>query len=313
MITQQQLRSILDKYFGLQVEHVKIIQRLMFRQSFLVCTFDNKQYVVKDYADTFSLAELTQIWQYYWHLRESDITVGCPLRRMDSNEFHINLKNRYYVVFEYLKGKHPDICHYEKIARALLKYHGVAKASQLMGLVSTGQKLKEVHTKFKYFYDSDYSIKQNILSCENVLYKIADEYDDCSKAIIHGDSILENMILSDDEVCLIDFDNLHYGDPTEDVANTVLSFLYYGSDVYKIHAERYFQVMEFIKSYYGNALLKSTEKRLHYYMQVHCIIDLIRYAENIRFLVRMPKMEEYLLMLVKVICSKNLRELMQED
>ena len=313
MIVHQQLVESLDKHYGLKVVSVKVIDRLMFRQSFLVYASDGNQYVVKDYADTFSIQEMSQIWQYYWILRGFGITVGCPLRNLDSGEFHICLRNRYYVVFEYVTGDHPVIDQYKEIAGYLRKYHKVATSDLFPCLISTGHKLSDAKDLFSHFHQGSYSIKQEILSCKTNLYRIIDEYSNCSQTIIHGDSILENMISNNGEVCLIDFDSMRRGDAIEDVANTVLSFMYNGSKKFEIHPERSKQIKAFIDSYYGNMPPTDIEEKLHYYMQVHCVIELIRHAENIRFLVRMPGMKEYLLLLVHVICSKNLNALMQED
>lgn len=313
MITQQQLLESLDKHYEIKVVSVKVINRLMFRQSFLICTADGNQYVVKDYADVFSLQELSQIWKYYWRLREFGITVGCPLRNLDSGEFHINLKNRHYVVFEYLQGDCPLINDYKEIADCLKRYHQVSTSDLIPCLGSTQQKLNEAKYLFSYFNQDAYSIKQQILSCKTSLHKIVDEYSSCSQTIIHGDSILENMISTGREVSLIDFDSVRRGDAIEDVANTVLSFLYYGSKTFAIHPERAKQIKAFIDSYYGNIPTTDIKEELHYYMKVHCVIDLIRHAENIRYLLRMPGMKHYLLLLIHVICSKNLNTLIQED
>lgn len=313
MIIQEQLIEILNKNYGLNVVGIKVIDRLMFRQSFWVCVADGNQYIVKDYADTFSLRELSQIWQYYWMLRKFGITVGCPLRKLDSSEFHTYLGNRYYVVFEYVKGEQPDINQYKEIASCLKKYHGVAKSDLLPSFVSTEQKLCDAKERFSYFYQGSYLIKQEILSCKTSLYRIVDKYFSYNQTIIHGDSILENMILNHKGVCLIDFDSMRRGDAIEDVANTILSFMYYGSKNFKIHPERLTPIKAFINSYYDNISPTDIEEQLHYYMQVHCVIELIRHAENIRFLIRMPSMKDYLLLLVRVINSKNLRILMQED
>jgi Ser/Thr protein kinase RdoA (MazF antagonist) len=313
MNIQQQLVESLDKHYGVKAVSAKVINRLMFRQSFLVYASDGNQYVVKDYADTFSLQEMSQIWQYYWILRRFGITLGCPLRKLDSDEFHICLRNRYYVVFEYVKGDHPVINQYKEIASCLRKYHKVATSNLFPCLISTGQKLSDAKDLFSHFNQGSYSIKQEILSCKTNLYRIVDEYSNCSQTIIHGDSILENMISNNGEVCLIDFDSMRRGDTIEDVANTVLSFMYHGSKEFEIHPERSKQIKAFIDSYYGNMPPTDIEEKLHYYMQVHCVIELIRHAENIRFLVRMPRMKEYLLLLLYVICSRNLNALMQKD
>ncbi|MDR0404887.1 MAG: phosphotransferase [Oscillospiraceae bacterium] len=312
MFTWQQLIESLNKYYGLKIIDVKIIDRLMFRQSFLVNTFDGNQYIVKDYAETFSLKELFQMWGYYWKLRELGISIGCPLRRLDSDEFHISLENRYCVVFEYIKGNRPSINQYKEIANCLKKYHGVATSKLLPDLISTEEKLNSAKDLFLNFNNGSYSIKQEILSCKENLYNIIDNYSNSNQTVIHGDTILENMILNDEEVCLIDFDTIRYGDSIEDVANTVLSFMYSGSKKFEVHPGRLQQIKAFINSYYENTSPTDIEKKIHYYMQVHCVIDLIRHAENIRFLIRMPSMKEYLLMLVRVICSKNLNALMQE-
>lgn len=313
MIMKQQLVESLDKHYGLKAVNVKVIDRLMFRQSFIIDVSDGNQYVVKDYADTFSLQELSQIWQYYWSLRGFGITVGCPLQKLDSDEFYFRLGNRYYVVFEYVKGDHPTINQYKEIASCLKKYHEVAIFDLLPCLTSTGEKLSDAKHFFSYFRQGSYSIKQEILSCETYVFRIVDKYSNCSQTIIHGDSILENMISNNGEVCLIDFDSIRCGHTIEDVANTVLSFLYYGSKKYEIHPERFKQIKAFIDSYYGNMPPTDIEEKLHYYMQVHCVIDLVRHAENIRFLVRMPGMKEYLLLLVHVICSENLNALIQKE
>jgi Ser/Thr protein kinase RdoA (MazF antagonist) len=313
MITQEQLVDILNKNYGLNVISVKAINRLMFRKSFLVCVADGSHYIVKDYSDAFSLQELSQIWQYYLMLRGFGITVGCPLRKLDSSEFHTYIGNRYYVVFEYIKGVHPNINQYKEIAACLKKYHGVATSDLLPHFVSTEQKLRDAKDCFSYFNQGSYSIKQEILSCKENLYRIVDEYFSNSQTIIHGDSILENMISNHEGVCLIDFDSIRRGDAIEDVANTVLSFMYYGSKKFEIHPGRFKNIKAFINSYYDDSSPIDIEEKLHYYMQVHCVIELIRHAENIRFLIRMPSMKDYLLLLVHVINSKNLRALMRED
>ncbi|OBZ14211.1 hypothetical protein A8L34_09630 [Bacillus sp. FJAT-27264] len=313
MIMKQELLENLHKYYGLKIVDVKVINRLMFRQSFLVYASDGNQYVVKDYADAFSLQEMSPIWQYYWILRKFGIRVGCPLRQLDSDEFHIYLGNRYYVVFEYVQGDHPVIDQYKDIAICLRKYHEVATSEIFPNLISTGQKLCEAKELFSHFNQGSYSIKEEILSCKTNLYRIVDEYSNSSQTIIHGDSILENMISNFGEVSLIDFDSMRRGDAIEDVANTVLSFMYHGSKKFEIHPERSKQVKAFIGSYHGDMPSTDIEEKIHYYMQVHCAIDLIRHAENIRFLVRMPGMKDYLLLLVYVIRSKDLNTLMQKD
>lgn len=313
MIMQQQLGENLDKHYGLKVVSFKVINRLMFRQSFLVYASDGNQYVVKDYAETFSLQEMSQIWQYYWVLRKFGIRVGCPLRKIDSDEFHICLGNRYYVVFEYVEGEQPVIDQEKEIASCLRKYHEVAASDIFPHLISTGQKLSEGKDLFSHFNQSSYSIKQEILSCKTNLNRIVNEYPKCIQTIIHGDSILENMISHNGEVSLIDFDSMRRGDANEDVANTVLSFMYNGSKKFEIHPERSKQIKAFIDSYYEDMPPTDIEEKLHYYMQVHCVIELFRHAENIRFLVRMPGMKEYLLLLVYVINSRDLNTLMRKD
>jgi thiamine kinase-like enzyme len=312
MITQNQLAECLDKYYGLKIVSIKVINRLMFRQSFLIYASDGNQYVVKDYADTFSLQELSRIWQYYWILRGFGIRVGCPVRNLDSGEFHISISNRHYVVFEYVKGASPEINQYNEIANCLRKYHNVATSDIFICLISTGQKLNEVKDLFSHFNQGSYSIKQEILSCKPNVHRIVDEYSSYSETLIHGDSILENMISNNEEVCLIDFDSMRRGDAIEDVANTVLSILYHGSKKFEIHSDRSIQIKGFINSYYLNMPPADIEEKLHYYMQVHCVIELIRHAENIRYLVRMPGMKEYLLLLVYVICSRDLNTLMKK-
>jgi thiamine kinase-like enzyme len=313
MIMKQQLVENLNKYYGIEAVSVKTIDRLMFRQSFLVYASNGNQYVVKDYADNFSLKEIYQIWNYYWLLRDLAITVGCPVRKLNSDELHICLENRYYVVYEYVKGDRATINEYRNIAKCLKKYHKVATSDLLPNLISTEEKLSEAKKLFSYFNQGPYSIQQEILSCKTNLYRIVDKYTNSSQTIIHGDSILENMISNNGEVCMIDFDSIRRGDAMEDVANTILSFMYYGSKKYKIHPERLTEIESLIDSYYGNSVLTNIKEKLHYYMQVHCVIELIRHAENIRFLVRMPGMKDYLLLLVNVIRSKNFKELIKEE
>ncbi len=312
MVVKQLLES-LDKYYGIKGINIETIKRLMFRQNYLVYAADGARYIVKDYAYAFSLSKFTKIWEYYWYLREHGVEIGCPLRKLQSEEFHICIKNRYYVVFEYIEGERPCENNYAEIACCLKGYHKVAKAGSDFNYITTKQKLHDAKIKFSYFENADYLIKKEILSCKSNLYRIVEEYTGGEQIIIHGDTILENMILNNGKVILIDFDNMRRGDALEDVANTILSFMYYGSKEYKIHPERMDLIRKLVKSYCEDSVIENLESKLHYYMQVHCVIDLVRHSENIKFLIRMPGMMDYLLLLVKVIMSKNIKELLQEE
>ena len=313
MVSQQQLIDNLKKYYGLNVISVKAINRLMFRQSFLVNTEDDNRYVVKDYSDSYSLEELSTIWQYYWILHDNGMNVGRPLRRLDSATFHICLNNRYYVVFEYVAGERPNIENIRKIADCLREYHDIASKLNIDGLESTEKRLEPVKELFSYFHFGSYPLKEEIILCEPNVTRITQIYENNENTIIHGDTILENMVMNDDGICLIDYDTIRIGDRMEDVANTVLSILYNGSSNYAIHPERAMQVYSFIDNYYREKRSYQIENRIHYYIQVHCVIELVRFAENIRFLVRMPGMKDYILMLLKVLRSNSLVDLMKEN
>ena len=309
MITQDEMIESVKINYGLVIVGVEVINRLMFRQSFLLTTNNAIQYIVKDYADIFSLHELSQIWKYYWDLRSFHIRVGCPLKKLGSSEYHMHLNNRYYVVYEYVTGRCPGTNQFKEIALCLKRYHGIAADSLLPGLASTEDKLTEARGLLSYFNQGVYSLKEEIISCKTKAYSVIDRYYNSNQTIIHGDSILENIISENGESCLIDFDNIRRGDAAEDLANTILSFLYYGSKEYKIRSGRSSQINALIYNYYGYTVSTDIEEMLHYYMLVHCVIELARHAENIRFLVRMPSMKPYLLLLVRILHSNSLNEL----
>ena len=313
MITKQQIIENLKRDYGLEIVKIEMIERLMFRQSFMLSDIDKNRYILKDYSDKFNLQELNRIWQYYWTLRKMNLKVGCPLGKKFSDEFHMHLNHRYYVVFEYVFGEHPSVEQYEEIAKCLKKYHEVANPNLLTSCSSTGTMLREAKQQFKFFFNGDYSIKQEILSCRDQYMKIIDNYTESIDTIIHGDSILENIVSNDGKSYLIDFDNLRFGNAMEDVANTVLSLIYYGTDRYNINPQRIKQVRLFLHSYYCDKLPIEVERIIFYYMQVHCVIELSKHAENIRLLVRMPGMKEYLILLIKVICSSSFTELIRKE
>ena len=89
--------------------------------------------------------------------------------------------------------------------------------------------------------------------------------------------------------------------------------MYFGSKNFEIQPERARLIEAFINCYFDNTPPDHIKEKLHYYIQVHCVIELIRHAENIRFLVRMPSMKDYLLLLVHIIRSENFKELMYKD
>ena len=313
MITEQQLVDNLNKYYGIKVTSLQIINRLMFRQSFLITTSDGIQYIVKDYSNACSLDILNQMLNYLYKLKEFGVRVSFPIRKLHSNEFHFSNNNRYYVVFVYVEGSTCTTRQYKKIASSLKIYHKTASSNLFPSLISTEKKLQAAKDLFLCFNNDNYSIKQEILSCKTNLFKIVDKYISCSETIIHGDSILENMILSNNNIYLIDFDSMRRGDALEDVANTILSFMYFGSKNFEIQPERAQLIEAFINCYFDNTPPDHIKEKLHYYIQVHCVIELIRHAENIRFLVRMPSMKDYLLLLVHIIRSENFKELMYKD
>ena len=313
MNMDKELIGLLNKNYGINIVSVKTIERLMFRQSFLVQTINKNRYVVKSYSCNYSIKELTLIWQYYWKLRNLGVEVGCPIRKINSKEFHLCIGDKYYVVFEYIEGLRPNTNQGKEIADCLRKYHEVASAGLLPELISTKQKIDRVEEQFEFFYYDDYILKQEILSCERNMHEIVASYSGSGLTVIHGDTILENMVWNHNNVCLIDFDNIRCGDAIEDVANTVLSLIYYDSKEFKIHSERAGEVDFFLDCYYRNSYPLDIKEKIHYYMKVHCIVELVRYAENIKYLIRMPTMKEYLLLLIKVINSKSFEMLIQED
>jgi hypothetical protein len=295
----------INSYYGLSAFEVKVIERLMFRKNYLIQNYDNKRYIVKYYSTALELFELTQVWQYYILLSGLGIAVGCPLRRKDTHEFQIGYNNGYYVVFEYLEGNNPEANNYLLVANSLRDYHSVASVNLIPGLVSTQEKLRCAESIFPFFYQNSYQLKDEILSCEDEIYDIVHSFFIDRPAIIHGDTILENMIYDKHKVCLIDFDSMRIGDALEDVANTVLSIFYYGSSTYEMMSVRYQYVSGFLDSYFNDVVTKDLLCRLHYLMKVHCVIELARHAENIKYLIRMPGMKPYLRLLIKVINSKD--------
>ncbi|HAU86739.1 MAG TPA: hypothetical protein DCW90_14980 [Lachnospiraceae bacterium] len=314
MGVQEALKDILKESYGIDVVETKTITRLMFRQSYVIKDSRKKQYIVKDYAGTLDLQELNRLWQYYLTLWEAGIQVGRAVRKLNSNEFHFFFEGRIYVVFEYVNGKRSEVVQYKQVAECLQKYHGVASSMDVLpGLATTRDKLSLARSLFPFFHQSKYSMKNEILECEDDVYRIVDVYAGQDKTILHGDTILENMVSDGEKTVLIDFDSIHYGDVMEDVSNTVLSFLYYGSKTFKMNPERYVLVKKFVEAYYGKNYTEDLEKNIYYYMQVHCVLELLRHAENIRFLIRMPGMKDYLKMLVLIIHSPDFKTILEKE
>lgn len=313
LITKQQIIENLKRYYGLEIVEIKIIERLMFRQSFMLLDKDANRYILKGYSDKLELQELNRVWQYYWILKKENVKVGCPLKKRLSEEFHIHINNRYYVVFEYITGERPCVEQYDEIAKCLRKYHEIAKPNLISSCNSTATLLQEAKKQFDLFLNENYSIKPEILLCKEQYMEIIDKYTESIDTIIHGDSILENIISNDGESYLIDFDNLRFGNAMEDVANTVFSLIYYGTEKYNIVPQRLKQASLFVHSYYCDELPVGIERKIFFYMQVHCVIELSKHAKNIRFLIRLPGMKEYLMLLIKVICSSSFTDLISKE
>lgn len=313
MISLEDLKSYLYEFYEIECDNIKIIERLMFRRSYLIYKNDVCNYIVKEYPGNSSIEKLTDILEYYQCLKNRGIKVGCPIYRKDSSEFYVFLRGRYYVVFEYLQGERPQICQYELIAKCLDLYHRQAQIETLSFCTTTEEEITIAIKNFKYYETNMYMIKNLILSCKDNFNEIANKFRSNlnNNIIIHGDTIIENMIFNNTEVILIDFDNIRYGTRMEDIANTVISFMYYGTENYQIMPERLHYIRKFINTYYPDE--NANEEEILYNMKIHCIIELGKYAENITYLERLPKMKDYLLLLIKIINAKNFLELFNKQ
>ena len=309
MISLENLKNYLYQFYEIGCDNIKIVERLMFRRSYLIYKNGVCNYIVKEYPGNSSIIKLSNILKYYFNLKNRGFKVGCPIYRKGSKEFYVFYNGRYYVVFEYLQGKSPQINQYELIANCLNLYHSQAHIETPFFFNTTKRELMIARENYKYYEKNIYKTKKFILSCKNNYNKIADKYNCQSDdyIIIHGDTIIENMIFDNTEVTLIDYDNIRYGTKIEDVANTVISFMYYGSKHYYILPERLQFIRKFINVYYGGKNID--ENIILYYMKIHCIIELGIYAENITYLERLPGMKDYLLLLVKIINADTFTDL----
>ena len=306
MIATNKIIDSIQQNYAISIINVIVVNRLLFRKSFIVTTDDGQKYIVKDYANLVS--ELDYICEYQWSLYESGLDIGIPIKNIKTKKYYTQLDSRYYVLFKYIEGSHPTHLNTKEIAECLRKYHSVAKLHSIHNLHSTKHKLYEAYDMFSNFYKSNYTIRNQIIACKDSIEKVIIQYPHDTKCdtIIHGDTIMKNMILTGNRICLIDFDNIRMGQPIEDVANTVLSIICNDSPEFKIYTDRYQNVRNFIDEYYCNNDKYNIENDILYYMKVHCIIDMARYAKNIEYLIRMPSMQAYLIFLVKIIKAPSL-------
>jgi tRNA A-37 threonylcarbamoyl transferase component Bud32 len=300
--------DVLKTKYGIISTKCEVIERLLFRKSFIVNDVSGNKYIVKAYSTKLNLEKLKCIWNCYKILEDYQVVTNSIIEPTNGNEdLFFTIDGNNYVVFSYIEGKVPSLYDVEEIAIALREYHKVSnQLLQFKMISSTKKDLEESRNELKKFDYNGNELGAKIILLRERIINLIDCFKVNNNVLIHGDVIIENTIKTLNGVRLIDFDSIRYGDPIEDVANLVFSILYFGTNPYKILTDREEYIKKFLNTYFQSSIQDYEIIKIEYFMKVHCIVELARHLENFRFLIRAPGMPPYIELLLEIIQRDDL-------
>ncbi|TKC19107.1 aminoglycoside phosphotransferase family protein [Robertmurraya kyonggiensis] len=304
------IQSLISENYRIEIKDITVINRLLFRQSFLLNT-SNGQYVLKYYPRNFSIDQIKLINEFSKCLIKRGMNT-LSIISLNNGNLHISIPNGVYVLYDYLPGVKSDISDISDISVILRGFHDISSLIKEEEINATKETLKidwaisELDKYLKYTEDDDF-----ITKISNYKYEIINSlnsYKLIDNIIVHGDFTLNNVIKEDKIFKIIDLDTIRLGNRLDDLACLSLSLCYSGNNKIKFN-RNYGQIAYLLQSYFGDQLInQELVNDIVEAMKLHCSYELIKHAENFHVLKRYTGMLNYLNMLLDVITENEMEE-----
>lgn len=299
---------ILKLNYGINVKDYYTINRLMFRQNYIVEDDIGSKYIVKYYPKGIGSEKINSICDYYKWLEKIGYFTN-KLLQQHNNSFYFTLSNGIYLVYEYITAQILDFSDLTDIGKELRNYHyKVNDRNPTIALEKTSFIIERSKTLFEDFYKcKENDFVNQVLSYKNIIFYILENYCSDIDTIVHGDCSFNNMLKTmQNTICLIDFDNAHYGNHIEDLAYMVFSIMHYGNKPLSLSFNRSDKIMMLLNAYYGIPISSNEVFEIEKCMKLNCSIELIKHAPNYRFISRTPGTLNYLSCLLKIIITDRI-------
>ena len=157
-------------------------------------------------------------------------------------------EKNFSMICDYIEGKNPDIfdeSFYKNLSLELKKLHNIKVPINMKNV--NFESLEKLKTYYKVSINSKY-LKEDLNLVDRLFNEVNNHLnlDILPKCIVHSDIKKENIIVSNDDVHLIDFGNCYIGNRFIDIIRILMWFFIkddnYDVDKMKIIIENYFDV-----------------------------------------------------------------------
>jgi Ser/Thr protein kinase RdoA (MazF antagonist) len=296
---------IMHECYGINTESIEIINRLFFRQSYLIDD-GNKRFVFKKYPRNYEETQLNYIWDIALYLSTYGMDTMELVYKKDGSRFYRD-SDDYYVVYKYISGAKAKKEESYEIGRLLKEFHikcekikceKMQEFTRRLDIVQAGKEIQ----KFA-FYSTETSLGKKIQENIEIFLNCIQSYSIQDNLIIHGDFTLNNVLRRNYDYCIIDFDTIRLGNAIEDMACFVLSLCYTDSQDLKLY-HNYKEVAYFLKGYYKDKKMpENIIEKLVKSLKVHCTVELAGHASNYMITKRYTGTDAYLNMLADAVIT----------
>lgn len=305
-MTKDRIWKVMGEFYGLKVNSLDIIQRLLLRQSYLLDTSLGK-IVLKKYSPNYNKYHLGNIWDFIEYLNDSGMKSLEIVYMKNGQRFYAD-NNEYYVAYKYLEGNKSEIEDSYAIGKMLREFHDNSRriTKNKMPGFNIRQDIKKACNEIKKYKSyKDCLLAHKITSNMKIFLDILHQYYISDDIIIHGDFTLNNVIKQNNNYYLIDLDTIRVGNFMEDLACFSLSLCYNGNSKLQIKP-RYVEILQFLQGYFQN--METSDfiiDGLINNMRFHCAYELAGFAKNYMITKRYKGTEEYLNMLVDTVITNG--------
>ncbi len=296
--------SKLQEEYNIIADDLQLLERVMYRQNYLVEDNEGNKYYVKYYSQVLGVDEVVKITDTYRYLIDNGVNTSVVLKNVKTGNYFFIISNRIYVVFRYLEGKEATMESMRQVSKALRTFHDIKLNDSKMLFNKSITRIENARSiasrldspSLKKFTDFISEVKDDVEQLISNAYPINDFF-------IHGDFNKHNVIVNNEVINFIDCDETRIGNPLEDLASMIYSLLYINGE---ISYENSKYIVDFLESYYESELDQKLIDEIEVVLKVNSVIYLLDRADTYKFLARDKSTKKFLDSSITILKEKSI-------
>lgn len=308
------IKSIISKLqeeYKIVTNEFHQLDRVMYRQNYLVEDNKGNKYYVKYYSQELGVDEVVKITEIYRYLINNGVNTNEVLKNVKTGKYLLTISNKIYVVFKYINGNEVTKEDMLQVAEALRTFHKIKLSNSELLLNKSSTRIEKARNiasrldtpSLKEFSDFISEIRADLDKLILDAYQI-------NNYIIHGDFNKHNVIIDNKVTYLIDCDEIRIGNPMEDLASMIYSMLYINGE---INYENSKYIVIFLESYFQLELDQRMLDEIETVLKVNSVIYLLDRADTFKYLVRDKSTKRFLNSLITILKEKSIMSKIIEE